>query len=200
MNWFTKNWAAVGLFTGILIVIILILSSDYLSYNEVLLRLQVSFLMFHQFEEYILPGGFKKFFNEELFPKRKNFGFNLSDPGILIINVIFGWTVYVFAAYSENIFPWFAAGIIVLTVINGLLHTAAALIKKKYNPGLITGLFLFIPIGTDYFLSNADDMSTGFIFKAALTALAGCIIIPVTILMTGKRENEIDKKENKTEM
>jgi len=140
--------------------------------------------MFHQFEEYTYPGGFKKFFNvnfEHLFIR---YGINLNDTGILLVNVVFGWTFFLICAFIADTYSWLSAGAVLILFINGVLHAAMWIIRRSYNPGLITGLFLFIPSGIFLMIYFTDSGNTTFLIKAILSAITGMLIIPVTIIAT----------------
>lgn len=181
-----KNWPVYGFVAGILIILILIFTGEKINFTKSLLILQVSFLMFHQFEEYVFPGGFQNFFNEEILNKSLKIKIQLSNSGILIVNVLFGWTFYIISAVIAESALWFSAGIVAITIINGVLHSAAALVKRKYNPGLITGIVFFIPLGVYFFYNIRSDLNFIFILKGAAIAITGCLIIPSMVYLTGR--------------
>lgn len=142
--------------------------------------------MIHQFEEYVYPGGFRNFLNlhfKNIFDKYK---ISLNEWGILLINVIFGWTFYFFCAGISDEFLWVSAGSVMILMINGLLHTVIGISYGKYNPGLISGLLLFIPSGICFFYSLESILNFNLLIKALITAIAGSFVIPLTVLFTSK--------------
>jgi hypothetical protein len=47
-------------------------------------------------------------------------------------------------AAPQNVFPTLA--MIAITLTNGLVHIASAIVQLAYNPGLLTSLLLFLPM------------------------------------------------------
>ncbi|MCB0636287.1 MAG: HXXEE domain-containing protein, partial [Lewinella sp.] len=70
------------------------------------------------------------------------------------------------------------------TLLNGALHTVLFLVLRKYNPGFLTGLLLFIPFSF-YALSKCmailpkADFTNGLVVAALGTAM-----IPLGIWVT----------------
>lgn len=103
-------------------------------------------LLWHQTEEWILPGGFLPWFNREVwksgqddFPVTPKIGFR--------INVAAGWGVSLAAALGIKRAPWLACGVLASHAGNGMLHIREAAVNRRYNPGLATALVL-APLGT----------------------------------------------------
>lgn len=182
MSWISKYWPYLGLLLAIAMRLRLGIAKDSLSELESLLGLHFIILVLHQFEEYKLPGGFKTFFNSNILNKTRILRIPLSDLSILMVNVVIAWWAYVYSAYHSELYG-FALGLAGITVINGLLHIIVAIVQRKYNPGLVTSLFLFIPFG-GYLISkllpylSSTDWATGIsIF------LIGTAAIPLGIAL-----------------
>jgi len=125
--------------------------------NETLLLgwLLLPVYMIHQFEEHYidLKGekyAFQKFFcnflgytNIDECPGDKEFIFSVNVPGLYIAGIL--------AGLLNNIKPIVAGGFAAVVLLNALVHILAAIKQKKYNPGLFTSIFLFIPIALYYF-------------------------------------------------
>jgi hypothetical protein len=45
-------------------------------------------------------------------------------------------------------YRWLLVGFGTVVLINGTMHTIASVVTRSYSPGLISGLLLFIPLGT----------------------------------------------------
>ncbi|MCB9283173.1 MAG: HXXEE domain-containing protein [Lewinellaceae bacterium] len=184
LNWFADNWPYIGGFLALLIFInLLVEDADWVSLRTLLL-IHLGLLFLHQVEEYKIPGGFKTFFNQHILRKNPIMKAPLTDAGIVIVNVLFGWTAYAAAAYWNERAVGFALGLLFITGINGLAHTAMGIILRKYNPGLITGLFLFIPFAAFmiFYLSaqlSNQDWTTGIVIGVVGTAM-----IPFGIWLT----------------
>ena len=183
MNWFNKNWAKMGGLIAIAIIFILLLN---LSFTEIksLLWVHFVFLLFHQFEEYVYPGKFKEFYNENILATNKITSFPLNDKGIILVNVILGWTAYFLSAILGENFIWFAIGLLGVTILNGIMHTIMFIVKRKYNPGFITGFFLFIPFGLFLILKLIESETLENIIYGMIVFVVGIVLIPISILIT----------------
>lgn len=147
--------------------------------------------MLHQFEEYVFPGGFKNFFNANVSKANKIIRFKINETAAFHVNVTLGWTAYLIVALlAENYFLLIIV-ILVITFMNGIVHTAALIVLKKYNPGFITGLFLFIPFSAYSIVKLANDRTiTGSNWVIIITAaIAGSLLIPLILYLTKKYEN-----------
>lgn len=109
----------------------------------ILVFLQLPVYMLHQLEEHD-DDRFRRFINDLIGGGREV----LSKGAVFVINVPGVWGVNLLSillAYSLDL--GFGLIGIYLTLINGLVHLAQALRLKRYNPGLITATFLFLPLG-----------------------------------------------------
>lgn len=120
----------------------------YFNFFGWLLWFHLPLLMFHEFEEYVLPGGFKSFFNtytpfSKETPREDNPPIN--EIMIFIINVGV-WIWIIIGALFVKVAPWIGVGAMIFQLINVNGHIYLFQIKKTgYNPGLITTIFLLIP-------------------------------------------------------
>ncbi len=185
MNWITKNWAKIGGLIAIVIIFVLLLNSSF-SEIESLLWVHFATLLLHQFEEYVYPGKFKEFYNENILDKNKITRFPLNDKGIILVNVILGWTAYLLSAILGENFIWLAIGLLGVTILNGIMHTIMFIVKRKYNPGFITGLFLFIPFGTFLILKSIENITPESIIYGMIVFVVGTALIPISILITNR--------------
>ncbi|HMK60143.1 MAG TPA: HXXEE domain-containing protein [Dissulfurispiraceae bacterium] len=64
----------------------------------------------------------------------------------IVINAMFV-ILCIIAAISSRGFIAFSSSIFSLFLINSLVHIAPAIKQKQYSPGLLSAVFLFIPIG-----------------------------------------------------
>lgn len=142
--------------------------------------------MLHQFEEYVYPGGFKAFFNQNIYGTRGPFRFPLTDHAVLIVNVLLGWGFYSMAAKAGAGALGFGAGLVGVSFVNGLAHSFLFVLKKKYNPGLITAFFGFLPFGCYFFYKLQAIMSPNDWTSAVTIAVVGTAMIPVGIFLVGQ--------------
>ncbi len=117
-----------------------------------LLWLQLPIIMLHEFEEYILPGGFKSFFNHDTVFASSTPGDNtpLSEGYVFFVNIVTAWGWAVAGALLAGVAPWVGFGLVFFNAgVNCVQHTVIFQIRHEgYNPGLITTMFLLLPFTT----------------------------------------------------
>ncbi len=99
--------------------------------------------MVHQVEEHA-GDRFRRFVNGRLFGGRDG----LSVAAVLVINLPLVWGLNLAAFYAALV-AGPAAGLVApyAVLVNGAIHLAAALRLRAYNPGLVTAVLLFLPLG-----------------------------------------------------
>ena len=145
-SWLVEHWPKATIFLAIYTFVLLFL---YLFEENLLLFLlwvQTPIYWLHQFEEYIYPGGFAAFFNNNLLGSRKNdwpltktFSFWINIP---IIFVAFPLSAILAGSIDLSWGIWTAY----FSILNALSH-GGMFFKFGYNPGFIISLFLNIPVG-----------------------------------------------------
>jgi hypothetical protein len=101
-------------------------------------------------------------------------GVNLSPSKFLVMNGI-GWALMMGAmllAVRLKFSQWLMVCLATAFFINGLSHTINALLRAEYNPGLVSGLLLFIPLGALMLARLKGRMRGRRYFGAALTGAA----------------------------
>ena len=66
------------------------------------------------------------------------------------------------------------------------MHTLMFVIKRKYNPGFVSGLFLLIPFGTYVLIKLMNDLSSKNIITGLVISAIGFALIPLSIFVTNK--------------
>ena len=156
MKWLINNWYKSTLFLGVYTLIFLYLFVLKTDFALFLIWIQFVVYLFHQFEEYILPGGFVEFFNKKALGSTNN-KFPLNDTASFWINIPIIFVAYPLSAVLAgsidlSIGIWTAY----FSIINALSHVGMYF-KYRYNPGLIVSVFLNIPVGIStiyYFQTN----------------------------------------------
>ena len=182
MKWLLDNWYKSTIFLAVYTLIFLLLFTVESDFPIFLIWIQFVVYLLHQFEEYILPGGFVEFFNKKILGSQKNdypldkyASFWINIPIILIgfpasailagtIDISFGiWTAY-------------------FSVINAISHVGM-FFKHKYNPGFFVSLFLNIPVGiyTIYYFANHNLIST----KAQVIGLTIGLLVQFIVMVYG---------------
>ncbi len=131
-----------------------------LDYTLFLIWIQFVVYLFHQFEEYILPGGFIKFFNNKILESNKD-TYPLDDKASFWINISIIYIAYplsaILAGYIDISFGIWTA---YFSIINAISHVGM-FFKHRYNPGFFVSLFLNIPVGvyTIYYFDAQNIIS-----------------------------------------
>jgi hypothetical protein len=132
----------------------------------------------HVVEEYFFPGGFTgvmKEFQPEFAPF-------ITVPFAVIINGLF-LAVCLAAALFHGRLPWLGLAVAALVGINGLMHAGAAIRRKRYAPGVMTGVLLYLPLCVLALRNSAAAglLSLGNSVGAAAIAV-GLQLIPIAYL------------------
>ncbi|RUU01691.1 HXXEE domain-containing protein [Mesorhizobium sp. USDA-HM6] len=124
--------------------------------------------MIHQVEEHT-GDRFRKFANENVFGGRDA----LTVASVLVINLPFVWGINLLALYAA--FIWGPAWGLV-----ALAHLVTSARLRKYNPGLVTSVTLFLPlsVATIWTIGRTGGLAPQLI-GAALAILLHLAIIAV---------------------
>ncbi|MEM9545867.1 MAG: HXXEE domain-containing protein [Bacteroidota bacterium] len=184
MKWVIKYWATFGGIIAIAIILCIPLTHQKIADIHTVSWLHVVTLLLHQFEEYVYPGGFKEFFNQNIYNRNPIIRFPLNDKGVLFINVVLGWTAYLISAIYGDQLLWLLFGLLGVTLLNGILHTFLFVYQKKYNPGFFTACFVMIPFSAYMFIQIQSFLSRDVIHTGILVFIVGMALIPTFIFLT----------------
>ena len=152
-----------------------VLASDW-SLPLLLIWLQLPVYMLHQYEEHD-DDRFRKFVNATIGGGCEV----LSRLDVFVINIVGVWGV-------DTVAFWLAARVhlglgliaVYLSLVNSLAHCAQAVALRRYNPGLVTAILLFIPLGvaTLWVLAQTGAVTT----TDHVVGLAAAILIHAAIM------------------
>ncbi|HQZ84186.1 MAG TPA: HXXEE domain-containing protein [Actinomycetota bacterium] len=155
-----------------------------------LLWLQLPVMMLHEFEEYVLPGGFRSFFNHDTIFASSVPGDNtpLSEGYVFFVNIVTVWGWAIAGALLAGVAPWVGFGLVVFNAgVNCIQHSVLFQIKHEgYNPGLITTMILLLPFSTFitiYVIQN--DVLTSI--EWALSVVLGLGVVAGYAVTTGSK-------------
>jgi len=142
-DWFKINWMYAALVASLLLFALVPLLYEQFGLPLLLVYIQLPIYMLHQLEEHH-QDRFRLWFNEVLGGGREA----LSTSAVVFINVVGVWIVNLLALYLAH-FASIGYGLIAvyLTLVNAVVHIAGAIIQRRYNPGLLTAIALFLPVG-----------------------------------------------------
>ena len=182
MKWLYENWYKSTIFIALYLLIMLFLFLFDTDFPLFLIWIQFVVYLFHQFEEYILPGGFVKFFNNKMLESNK-YNYPLDDVASFWINIPIIFMAYPLSAILAgqvdiSVGIWTAY----FSIINALSHVGIYF-KHRYNPGFFVSLFLNIPVGIytiHYF--NAQNLIS---INEQLIGLAIGLLIQAAVMIYG---------------
>jgi hypothetical protein len=182
MKWLYDNWYKSTIFIAAYTFIILCLF--VLKHDFVLFLIWSQFVVYliHQFEEYVVPGGFVAFFNQKALGSIKT-DFPLDKKASFWINIPIIYVAYPASAVLAGLVDLsFGLWTVYFSIINSLSHVGM-FFKYRYNPGFIVSLFLNIPVGiyTIYYLTSQKTNS----LEEHLLGLARGIFVQGTVMLYG---------------
>ena len=101
-------------------------------------------LVSHQTEEWVWPGDFLPFCNQQLLGSAKP-DWPLTERDGFHVNVSVGWTSALAGLLAWSRTPSIAAAVLWIEAGNAAMHTAMAVRGRRYNPGVATVVLLMGP-------------------------------------------------------
>jgi hypothetical protein len=137
------NWVYGAFSTGLLLIFLMPLLTAGWPLVLALIYLALPAYMLHQYEEHD-NDRFRTFINNHL-----GHGADiLTTKATFVINTFGVWLVIAISLYLACLInPGFGLIAIYLMVINAIVHIVSALVLRAYNPGLITAILIFLPLG-----------------------------------------------------
>jgi hypothetical protein len=135
--------------------------------------------MFHQFEEYAVPGGFREWWNTEVFHSR-NPDFPLSKRLTMHANFPALYAGFgILGLLGAGVAPWLGMIALFATMTNAYFHISYAIAIGRYVPGVVTSLALYLPLAgwATYHFARTGEISPGR-FALAL-AIGIALNVPV---------------------
>ena len=175
------QWPAAGLFAAAFLGALapLLVRSSGLALT--LVYLQLPLYLLHQWEEHA-ADRFRLHINRALGGGREV----LTPTATFWINALGVWGVDLIAIYlAWYVRPALGLAAGYLAVVNGLVHVAAAVKRREYNPGLWTALALLLPFGTWCILSIAIAARAGW--SDHWIGLGAAVAVHLAIIVHGVR-------------
>jgi hypothetical protein len=115
-------------------------------------------------------------------------GVNLSPTRFLVLNGI-GWaltTLGVCLARRLGFTEWLLVCLATVVFINGILHTVSTVLRSEYNPGVISGLLIFIPLGAAILIYMKRRMRARRYYGALMVGVGIHAVISLLAVSGGK--------------
>jgi hypothetical protein len=171
----TAHWVYGGTIAGLLLLCLTPFLAKGWSVYEMLVFLALPIYMIHQYEEHD-GDRFRDFINTEIGHGRE--ALSLSD--VFIANVVGVW-VTLGIAFALTMSGMQSAGLFAgfLLLVNAVVHIVPTIATRRYNPGLVTAVLVFIPLGAAILANSWSQSSWGdqlagfgcaFLIHAAIVA------------------------------
>jgi Protein of unknown function with HXXEE motif len=128
----------------------------------------------HQIEEHLWPGGFRQFTDAHLFHSGDD-NWPVNIGGVALVNTAYVWLPIALAAIFPHTLRWLGLAWVGLTLVNGVIHIVTSIRLRLYNPGLVTGVVLFLPF-TIWMLALGIDRGTLTGGEIGLIVLYGVLL------------------------
>jgi hypothetical protein len=138
-----RNWVYGGFLAGLMLLALTFLLAQDWPLWLTPIWLMLPLYMLHQYEEHD-ADRFRLFVNRTVGGGRDA----LSPFAVFLINIPGVWGVIVVSfALAWNVRPGLGLIAIYLVLVNAATHIAAGIALRRYNPGLVTAILLFVPMG-----------------------------------------------------
>lgn len=177
LNRIYAHWVYGGFLAGLLLIACMPLFTADWSLILKVCYLTLPVYMVHQLEEWD-DDKFRLFINHHL-----GQGANLLTPCAgFFINVFGVWGVIAVSLYlAANVDAGYVLIAAYLVLVNAFVHIIAGLVLRTYNPGLITAIVLFLPLGAYLVLISTQTGHGHFNFQ--LLGLLTAIFIHAAIVL-----------------
>ncbi|WP_245559635.1 HXXEE domain-containing protein [Amorphus coralli] len=180
-TWFAANWMNAGVVAGLFLLAIVPVVAADMSLALLAVYLQLPVYMLHQLEEHS-GDRFRRYVNETMVGGTEA----LTTPAVLVINIGGVWGIDLAALYLAR-FVSLGLGLIAvyLTLVNALVHIVGGVVQRRYNPGLVTAIVLFLPVGLWALVTVSDAPGVGGIDH--LVGGLAAVLVHVAIAVHVKR-------------
>jgi hypothetical protein len=191
INWLKYNWQKSAIMVLIYVLITLVPLYSILNPVQFMILLAFPLYLIHEIEEYILPGGFENFFNNNLLKvSTENKIVPIDEDVVFWINFIYIWLVVPVVAGLSFVNINIALWIPYFFIFQAVAHLVMGIVGKMIlNPGIRSSFFLHIPyaIYLIYLLDINNHLTNpyfnihlviGFAFNLILPLVAKFIILP----------------------
>ncbi|MEM7462446.1 MAG: HXXEE domain-containing protein [Pseudomonadota bacterium] len=136
------------------------------------LFLSLPVYMIHQYEEHD-DNRFAVFLNGIIGTGRKG----ISPTDVWIINVVLVWFFLLAVFYLATFDTGWGVLAAYLLLINGVLHIVWWVVFQKYNPGLWSSVFLFVPLAIWIFFAMPASFAIHIVSAILVIILHAAIMI-----------------------
>ncbi len=156
-NRLRDNWVYGGFLAALMMLALSPVLAEGWSLGLLLIWLHLPVYMLHQYEEHD-ADRFREFVNATIGGGKEV----LSHADVFVINIGGVWLVDTVAfLLAAKVHLGLGLIAVYLGLVNAVGHTMQAIAMRRYNPGLVTSLLLFLPLGalTIWTISGSGEIS-----------------------------------------
>ena len=187
------HWVYGGFLAGIMLLVLTPVLASGWPAALVLIWLQLPAYMLHQYEEHD-ADRFRLFVNAIIGGGKEV----LTRLDVFVINIAGVWGVDALAfLLAARVHLGLGLIAVYLSLVNAVAHCAQAIALRRYNPGLITAILLFLPLGvvTLWVLSgNAQISATDHLIGLGLAILIHAAIVARVV----RNKRQLDRMASTT--
>lgn len=183
LDWLDVNWPLVGAVVAVFLACLLPLVAVAWPRPLTLTYMLLLIYLLHQLEEH-LGDRFRRFVNMYVAGGIEA----LTARATMWINVGAVWVLSLLVLLLQG-FTEVGLGLIVVytTLLNGLVHIVVALVMRRYNPGLVTALVLFLPFGVWALVAVAR--SSGLGVSGHVIGIVVAVLVHAAIIVSVRRRS-----------
>jgi hypothetical protein len=145
-TWFKENWQKTGVIVGIFLTIYLVVIVLPKSTLLFALLMSTPLYMLHQVDEYIFPGRFAQFMNQNIYRMDPEKGL-VDTNAIFAINMIVWIAMPLYSLWALTDLTQ-AAWMPYFYILQAVLHLILGLVGKRFfNPGMLSAWLVHVPWG-----------------------------------------------------
>jgi hypothetical protein len=146
-SWFKENWPKVGVIVAFFLTIYLVVIVLPQSTLLFALLMSTPLYMIHEVDEYVFPGKFAQFMNQNIFKTDPETG-PLDTAAVFWINAVAIWIAIplfslwaVFDIRQAIALPYFY-------IFQAVIHLILGIVGRQFlNPGMVSAWFVHVPWG-----------------------------------------------------
>jgi Protein of unknown function with HXXEE motif len=178
-----QNWVYGGFLAGLLLLCLTPVFAAGWPVALLAVFLHLPVYMLHQYEEHD-ADRFAIFVNREIGQGVEV----LSSGAVFIINIPGVWGVNAVSIWlAASLSPGYGLIGVYLTLVNALAHVGQAVAMRKYNPGLVTAVVLFLPLSVWSLLVIRASGEAGLFHHALGLSLAILIHAAIVAYVASRR-------------
>ncbi len=190
LNWLYDNWMKGTPFLALYTFVLVWIYVRDVDFALFLVWLQCPAYWLHEYEEYVWPGGFLRFFNRGPLGSTRD-DVPLSKAGSFWINIPLMYVLLPLAGIMSHFFgTGWGLWVAYYSTLNASAHVVMFFVYgRKYNPGLVASVLVNIPLGIYtvwYFLSNGlvttgvnvASIIVGIVAQASMMVYGFAFLVP----------------------